>query len=294
MQIVPSASGTGYELKALTPALKQRTLSDVESARLNKTYGNTWDPKTCLTCGKKGEFRTRLADDSIVTCACTCIEQRLLHRLLLGAGIGETYQRYSWNHLKTVPQDVLDVVLEYLESLENLVRAGVGMILWSERTGTGKTLLATLILKEVIAQGHDAYFTSFRDMLDQHTAAWSDSGTRAWFVRRIQNAGYLFIDDLGKENVGRSSIVDELLDGVIRHRIAHNRPTGITTNLKPSIGEDASEVGDDFRRYKAGLLDLLRERSLMIEVKGVGYRDKQAQRVLEDALSGIRYPVVIR
>lgn len=294
MQIVPSASGTGYELAPLSPALN-RTLSDEEANRLRSAYGERWVPsKNCLTCDKKGEFRTRLADDTVVTCKCNCIEQWMLYKLLLSSGIGDTYQRYSWNHVRTVPAHVRTSVQTYLDNLASLQRNGVGMILWSERTGTGKTLLATLLLKEVMAQGYDVYFTSFRDMIDQYTAAWSSSESRAWFTRRIQNAGHLVIDDIGKENRNRINVVDELFDGTIRHRVAHSRSTTLTSNLNPDPTGEARDVDKDFSRYQSGVLDLLSERSLKVEVTGDGFRGKYLDRILADSLEDITYPVVIR
>lgn len=294
MQIVPSASGTGYELAPLNPALN-RTLSDDEANRLRAAYGERWVPsKNCMTCDKRGEFKTRLLDDSVVTCKCNCVEQWMLYKILLSSGIGDTYQRYSWNHVRTVPAEVRRTVQTYLDNMGNLQRNGVGMILWSERTGTGKTLLATLMLKEIIAQGTDGYFTSFRDMIDQHTAAWSNAESRAWFTRRIQNAGHLVIDDIGKENPGRINIVNELLDGTIRHRVAHSRPTTLTANLNPDPSGEALDAGKDFSRYQSGFLDLLNERSLKVEVTGAGFRDQVVDRLLMDSLEGIVYPVVIR
>lgn len=294
MQIVPSASGTGYELAPLNPALN-RTLSDDEAKRLRTANGERWVPsKNCLTCEKKGEFKTRLADDSIVTCKCSCIEQWMLYKILLSSGIGDTYQRYSWNHVKTVPEEVLLTVQTYLDNLDNLQRNGIGMILWSERTGTGKTLLATLLLKEILSRGHDCYFTSFRDMIDQYTAAWSSAESRAWFTRRIQNAGHLVIDDVGKENPNRVNVVDELLDGTIRHRVAHSRSTTLTANLNPDPTGETRDVGKDFSRYQSGFLDLLSERSLKLEVTGQGFRSQHHDRLLLDSLEGITYPVVIR
>jgi len=292
MEIVPSASGTeNYTLAPLSDALK-RTLSDSESQRLNKIHGPIEPPtKNCKTCLLKGTFRTRLHDERIVTCECNCREQWMLSRQLLAAGIGDTYQRYSWHNVRGVGGGVMKEVLGYIDRLTAFISSGIGLLMWSEQTGTGKSLLAHLVLKEALAQGHKGYFTSFTEMVDHHTASWSDADHRAWFANRIQNTGVLVIDDLGKENPGRAGVVDELLDRVIRARVSHGRPTIITSNLNPA---NTSSVGKDFSRYQAGLLDLLSERSLVIELTGLGYRKTMAESLVTDVREGIRYPVVVR
>ena len=293
MQIVPSASGTEDATLAPLPKTLLRTLTDAELGELKKTHRLSFEsPKdVCFTCRKQGSFKTRLGDRTVVTCECNCLEQWMLGRLLLAAGIGDTYQRYSWHHVRTVPGPIVDMVQYYLEKLDDFFDSGVGMVLWSERTGTGKSLLAYLIIKEALARGYRARVTTFTEMIDHHTASWSDKAHRDWFLKEIQNVDFLAIDEFGKENPGRANIVDELADRVIRARIAHGRPTIITTNLNPSQGEN---VGKDFSRYQAGLLDLLTERSMAIEVTGLGYREQQQRDLLSDVGEGIRYPVVIR
>lgn len=293
MQLVPSASGTTDYTLAPLPKPLLRSLTEAELAELRKSTRLTFDlPKDkCLTCRKQGPFKTRLHDRSVVTCECNCREQWMLGRLLLAAGIGDTYQRYSWHHVRTVPDTIVDMIKHYLGKLDDFFDAGVGMILWSERTGTGKSLLAYLILKEALAQGYTARMTTLTEMLDHYTASWSDKAHRDWFLREIQNVDFLAIDEFGKENPNRGTVVDELVDRVIRARVAHGRPTILPTNLNPSLGMN---VGKDFSRYQAGLLDLLTERSLMIEVVGLGYREQQQRDLMTDVREGIRYPVVVR
>jgi DNA replication protein DnaC len=289
MEIVPAASGT-FELASLPPALADG-LTNEDARRLQKIYNRpAEDPrKVCHTCQKEGTFKARFQDE-IVTVACNCTEQWILSRRLLACGIGDAYQRYSWHHVTGVPSDALERVRLYMDNLPALLNDGLGMILWSPRTGTGKSLMSYLILKEALARGYTGYFTSFADMVDHHMAGWSDPETRAWFTRTIEHADVLVIDELGKENPGRHNVVDELLDRVVRSRVAHNRATILPTNLEPRHGD----AGSDFTRYQQGLLDLLTEASIIVEVSGESFRDRRRAQRVDDSLSGIRYPVVVR
>lgn len=297
MQLVPSASGTADYALAPLPLVLRRTLTDAEMAQLRKTQDISFElpSKACSTCDKQGPFKTRLADRTVVTCECNCLEQWMLGRLLLDAGIGDTYQRYSWHHVRGVPETVLSDVECYLSNLDKFFRTGMGMILWSERTGTGKSLLAYLILKHALSQGYRGHFVTFTQLVNLHVSGWRDKDHREWFTRKIFNAQFLVVDDLGKENQNRTAVVDEFLDDLIRTRIAHGRPTIITTNLDPSASqEEEGNVAKNFARYQRGVLDLLGERNMKIEVTGSGYREQVKLDVWNDSLEDIRYPVVIR
>jgi DNA replication protein DnaC len=296
MQIVPSASGT-YELAPLTKAFGL-SLTDEVSHTIGRMHKNSLPGssyKDCLTCRGEKEFKARYKGREIVTVTCNCREQWMLSRHLSAAGIGMAYQRYSWNDVVGVSPTVIDSIQVYLENMSDFVDQGVGYILWSPRTGTGKTLLASLILKEALAQGYSGYFTSFSEMLDLYTAGWSDGETRRWFSHRIQNVDFLVVDEIGKENGNRQNVVDELLDRVIRSRVANNRPIVIPTNLSPSRTEDEGRtMGKNFMRYQQGLLDLLGEASIKLEVEGENFRGVMLNQRLHDASLGLRSPVVVR
>lgn len=292
MQIIPSVSGIyPYQLAPLPDALSF-PLKNHESEKL----GPLPPPpsKECRTCHKEGSFKTRLRDETVVECECNCTEQWLLGRHLLNAGIGDAYQRYSWNHVRAVSEPVLAQVHEYIENMRGFVEAGAGLLLWSPRFGSGKSLLTYLVLKEALSQGISGYFTSFSQMTDHYTASWSSNDHKEWFTKKIQNVGMLGIDEIGKENAARSGVVNELLDKVVRDRVANARPTMIATNLNPDQPEGSTEVGKDFSRYHAGLVDLLSECSMVIEVSGPSYREKKRELLMRDVRDGVRYPVVIR
>lgn len=297
MQVVPSASGAHpYMLQPLSGVLS-RNLSNEASERLDRKHGEPVSPRlVCHTCQKRGFFFTRLGDE-IVECECNCREQWMLARRLLESGIGDTYQRYSWNHVRTVPSDVRDQVHDYIANLDAYFDAGLGLMLYSERTGTGKSLLTYLVLKAALAQGYKVYFSNFTEMIEYHTDGWSNAEDRAWFVKRLQNADFLAMDEVGKENPARLNMITELFDRVIRVRIAHGRPTLISSNLAPVAGSEQAgyqNVQNDLSRYHSGLLSLLSERTIQIEVTGSDYRTHMQKRLIEDAKAGIRYPVVVR
>lgn len=259
-----------------------RPLLDPEAARLRKQDPSGWhDPhRTCKTCRKKGTF---LGPDG-EQWECNCIEQWALHRFLLNAGVGTSYQRVSWDDVTDqVPQAVQQAVLEYALEAERYVSAGIGLILHGD-SGTGKTLLLTLLLKRLLELGYDGYFTQFNDLLDSYTAGWRDAEESEWFTKRVRNAGILVVDDIGKESKGRENVTSPLFDMVIRHRVANDKPTLITTNYSM----DELRAG-----YGGAVMSLLAESCLDYRVTGTDYRETARQRTLEDLRQGIVRPLVL-
>lgn len=295
MEMIPSESGPwDYTLAPLPPTLMRR-LTNEESRRVNKINptDQITDPLTqCRTCLGKGEFPTRLLDDSVVLCKCSCMEQWMLSRILLESGIGDAYQRYGFNHLRGVSPQVMVQVVDYFNHLSGYLDAGIGMFLWSHSGGTGKSLILNLIIKQIVALGEQGYFATMTDFMEHHTASWSDEDHRKWFNGRVRFAKGLGLDDIGKENPNRVKVVDEALDAVVRGRINHALALFISSNLNP---EHLGDLGKDFSRYQAGLLSLLNERTIVIEmVGGTDYRRTRRDELMRDAREGIRYPVVIR
>lgn len=262
-----------------------QSLSDTEAARLRRQRPDLWaDPaKSCLTCLGKKTFLTR-EGDHLVTYDCNCLEQWRLHRWLLASGVDTHYQRLSWSDVTTVDRGALDAALSYMDHAQGNVSAGLGLTFGSPDKGTGKTLLSTLVFKALLHDGYDGYFTQFNAMLDMFTSSWRDEDERRWYNRKIRNAGVLVIDDIGRENKGRSQMVEAMLDEVVRSRVGAARPTIISSNFT---------VEELNQGYGSNVLSLLSESNQYINVPGVDYRPTMAQRKAQDVLEGIRRPLVV-
>lgn len=266
-----------------------RDLSNDEVRRLKAADDKLWADwkKTCLTCQHEKHdgvktFRTR-ERGQIVTYDCTCLQQWKLNRWLLNSGVDLRYQRLSWDDTTDVDVNALTLAMGYLENASAMINRGLGFTMWSEGTGTGKTLLVTLILKTLMARGVDGYFTQFNEMLNTFVAGWKSEEERKWFIQRISNAGVLVIDDLGRESKGRENITESMIDAVIRARVGGCKPTFITTNYTEK---------EILQGYGHNILSLLSEVNEFIEVRGTDYRPTSLLRAQQDARDGIIYPIV--
>lgn len=260
-----------------------RLLTDPEMERLRRTGLTQWlDPsKGCITCGGAGTFKG--LDHQEYRCNCT--QQWILYHWYLNAGLGQEFQRLAYEDMTHINEAAKNAVIEYARNLEYNVRTNRGIILWAQNPGTGKTFLATWLVKYALASGYDCYFTQFNEMIDIFTAGWRDEDERAWFIRRIRNVPILVIDDIGKEidSRGVSGMVTSMVDTVMRHRVASGLPTIITTNLTPT------KIKNGYGDY---VVDLLAEQCSMIEVPGEGYRARKALENERVAREGLVRPIV--
>lgn len=271
-----------------------RTLTNDESERLTRTHNERYTPQRCITCRGKGTFRW-WSDDThteVVEYKCNCPDQYLMHRYFLWSGVGVRYQRLGWGDLREETAEIQAIVRDYLDDAEENVDRGAGFIFYGAK-GTGKTLLSQLLVKQLLADGVDCCCTTFNALIDMFTLAWKSQEEQAWFHRRVRNTTVLLIDDIGKE--GRvsnaatpdsTSLVERIIDEVLRWRVANAAPTIITTNEDPYT--DTFEL-----RYGLGVMDLLAESAISYEFVGSTYRPDADLRTADERTSGLRRPVVV-
>lgn len=264
-----------------------RALTNVELARLKSRYPNVpTGPSHCPTCAGTKTFRWYADFDKkeIAEFRCRCTDQWMLNLYLLNSNIGDVYQRLGWSDVEVEPGAV-EKVMDYMDHLDQFVRAGCGLILHGEM-GAGKTLLSTLVLKHALGKGYDGYFTTFSEMIDTYTGGWHDAEEKTWFHRRIKNAKVLVLDDVGREYQGRkqSGLPESTFDEVLRHRVAAGTPTIITTNLSLKRVQEG---------YGGNVMSLLQERSTTYEFTGEDYRRRAQKRLEHEVREGLVRPLVL-
>lgn len=262
----------------------------MDSLALDFRYPNLpTSPEQCVTCRGDKTFRWYSADRSqLVDYTCPCADQFVLHRVLLHHGIALSYQRLGWADLVDfLPAEPHALADEYLVNQRYYFDAGVGMVLHGTR-GTGKTLLAHLILKGLIESGVDCYVSGFEDMVQTFADGWRDKDLALWFRQRVSNADVLLIDDLGRERSRGSGafgeVPERLLESVVRYRVSQLKPTFITTNSDP----DKLALG-----YGGMVMSLLSERAVMCEFQGSDRRKQMRDRTLSEARLRLTRPVTL-
>src|SRR5690606_11856928 len=112
----------------------------------------------CVICDKTGTYTFRGEEVE-----CDCHQQLQLHKHYLVANIGLLYQRLDWNDYEG-DQVAAKLARQYLSRHRDMIRTGMGLIYHGE-FGAGKTMLASLVAKELVKLGYDVYFSTFTEMI---------------------------------------------------------------------------------------------------------------------------------
>jgi len=243
--------------------LKYEFLDDDEIEYLELKYPQfeTFNKAGCPTC------EDRSCGD--------CKAQLQLYKHYLRAGIGLNYQRLSWEDFQG-DEKALALAKIYLGQHKDFIKGGMG-ILYHGTWGTGKTLLSSLIAKELVKLGYSVYFATFTQMVDEFTRGWGSNDEKARFESKVVKSDVFFLDDIGKEFRAKNNLSEATFDHVLRQRALDNRPTFITTNMAlPELMEG----------YGGAIFSLLKERVIEHNMDGMDYREYARNRTLDEIKNG--------
>jgi len=216
----------------------------------------------CPTCGSEH------------TCG-ECKVQLQLYKHYLNAGIGYTYQRLNWDDFHG-DSKALKLSQSYLSNHKDMVRAGMGVMMHGS-WGTGKTLIAALMAKELVKLGYTVYFATFTQMVDEFTRGWGSNEDKARFEAKVVKSDVFILDDVGKEFRTKNNLSEATFDHVLRQRALDNRPTFMTTNMTM----EELQTG-----YGSAIFSLLKERMIVHNMVGSDYREFARERTFSEIAEG--------
>lgn len=275
-----------HRLPSVPPTI--RFLTTQQSTRLDEVYPSR-SKYRCETCKDTSRFVWYVPDTerditSIGEYECNCADQFRLRRRFRYSGIPESAHKLSWDDYIWGLDSVFEACVDYLEHLDHNVYSGLGLC-FSGNRGTGKTMAAMMLAKQLVVEGHDVYTQTFAGMLEAFSSGWKDRADRVWFNERVRNASILVIDDLGKErNQGIDSMGSNALEEVLRHRVQRDLPTMFTTNYS----EERLLGG-----YGGSTADLMLEKVTIVEALGTSAREAKAARDRAERDAGITRPVLM-
>jgi DNA replication protein DnaC len=157
-------------------------------------------------------------------------------------------------------------ITKYINELPDMMGRGVGLYLYSEENGTGKTAISVIIAKEALRCGYTVFF-------EESSRLKSCIMNKNVFEEglsiedRVKQVDLLILDDIGKEYRTASGYAESSIESLIRDRVQKMRTTVITGNVVPKNLQ--SIYSDDFAA-------LLKESMIPISVVGHDFRAEKA------------------
>lgn len=162
----------------------------------------------------------------------------------------------------------------YVANAEKVRSENIGLYIYGDNS-SGKTFLTACICNELIWKGYRCIYTNLASILNEIRSSYDGNGIgECDLLGRLQSYDFAFIDDLGKEflgreyNVGSAKWAEEKLFEVLNARYNAQKPTIFSSNY--SISELASVLNLD-----KAIIERVNEMSTRtIKLEGDDFRSK--------------------
>ena len=159
-------------------------------------------------------------------------------------------------------------IKNYIKELDKNIQEGKGIMLFGSN-GVGKSMLASIILKESYIKRYVGKRCTYTEYLSEYARLWTAKSDEEKivmedaFIYYFKGADILVLEELGKELDTKISI--PALEDLLRYREEHGLCTIICTNLSPS---NIQEV------YGASIFSLLKGNLTPIKIVGTDHREE--------------------
>lgn len=210
----------------------------------------TVDGPVCKTCHQP-RF-VKLEENVVVRALCSC-QQKQLAIEQEKQRIAECLEKFKNSACKLMGnkyfncdfktavknqynQQLYTSLENYAKNAERVREENIGLYIWGTNS-TGKTHAIACLCKALIEKGYTCQFVSMQTILSDIQASFSGLGeTESATMYRLARADFLFLDDLGKEFLGReynanqSKWAEKILLEVLNVRANNKLPVIFTSN----------------------------------------------------------------
>jgi DNA replication protein DnaC len=177
------------------------------------------------------------AKEFIGFCSCAVGKAKkteMWQQKLTEAGILEEYWPLKFSNF--IPQNTFVSHMQFLKALETYMltihakrtEGGIWLILGT--AGTGKTLGASLVLKEALKKDYTCRYEVWGEIIDEAFLPVTEQD--AQLQHRHKTVDFLVIDDLGKDKIMKDSdFKKNLLEKLLKHRFSKKLPTILISTL---------------------------------------------------------------
>lgn len=251
--------------------------------KFSRTNTSTGSQILCEKCKDTGW----IINENNFAVSCECRNKKIRYNRIKFANIPEAFRdirlssfNIGYYENKAEINEVIKTVKYFLANLEEMKNEGVGLYLYSETKGSGKTRMATSLANELIHE-HDmtVRYTTSVEIISEIKASWRNDAefqSESQLLRYLTNAEVLVIDDFGTEIL--KDWINEKFYQIINSRYAEKRMTIYTSNHQISdlkyddriidrITERVYQVHFPEESIRKGIA-AARERKLRNEIQG--------------------------
>ena len=168
----------------------------------------------------------------------------------------------------------------YLEEFEAMHKDGMGLYLWSQTKGSGKTRMAASIANDLMRdKGKQVKFSTSLSIIQEIKKTWDDKEKRSEsrLLDALATTDILIIDDFGTEQP--TPWINDKFYQIINERYINRKITILTSN-----------VALDCLKYDDRITDRLEERSYQIAFPEESVRKHIAERNSQEMIERLRMP----
>lgn len=148
----------------------------------------------CPKCKNRGTIARLRDDGSYFITECSCMKTRNAIARMERSGLKMSIRDLTFDKYEAVSPWQIRLKSGAMEYAKN----SVGWFLICGQSGCGKTHLCTAICRELLLQGKDVHYMSWREDISRLKALHSDEEQREKLLNRLKTAEVLYIDDLFK------------------------------------------------------------------------------------------------
>ncbi len=168
-------------------------------------------------------------------------------------------------------QNALKSCQSYVKNIDNILKRGLGMYLYSHNAGTGKTTMMAALRNALIEMNIRCIFVNESDLIGFARNQNERLDENGWFTYSVfQTADVLILDDIGVGNLTADNTYtnwrNDILYSLIEIRNRDNRCTLFTSNYSPE--ELRTQRGIDFKTVDR----IIARSSRVICVEGASFR----------------------
>jgi len=197
--------------------------------------------KTCPKCLGIGW----IVDKNNMATRCECYQDILTNNRIRFANIPEAFKdmrlksfKASYYRDKNTLKSVISTIKYWLDHIQEMKEQGLGLYLYSETKGSGKTRMAASLANELIYE-HDmtVKFVTSLDIIAEIKSTWNrdneEFSSEGQLINYLNNTEVLVIDDFGTEkHNGQTSWIDDKFYQIINTRYTKQLLTIFTSNYE--------------------------------------------------------------